>query len=217
MDKPRKSKKRKWIIILIIVAVIVLIRTYLNSPYTHVEERKIINYALQGRDFKLNGIDLNKEKKIIWYTVLKKYKGDWNKIVEVRYRINNYLEKNPDYFLNSDYEIVLQWIGNKSGGPTILQFTNGYPTNYSGRYFEQIIQYEALDCVVVPRSFSFKDIRDFTLYEDIKGLVLKKNAYIDDIEILKNFKSLEFFRPNSSVTDEDLEKFKIMFPDCVIR
>ena len=204
MDKSRTNKKKKRIIILIIIALVVLIRTYLNSPYTHVEERKIINYALQDSGFKLDGIYLNKDKKTIGFIVLKKYKGDQNKISEVRCRISNYLEKNPDYFLNDDYEIVFEWIGYKSGGPTILQFTNGYPTNHlGGKYFEQIIKYEALDCLVV-YDFSFKDIRDFTLYEDFKGLILDDDAYIDNIEILKNFKSLEFFRPNSSVTDEEL-------------
>ena len=39
-----KPKRRKWIILTIIILVIFLIRMYLNSPYTHVEERKIINY-----------------------------------------------------------------------------------------------------------------------------------------------------------------------------
>ena len=59
-------------------------------------------------------------------------------------------------------------------------------------------------------------ISDPTLYEDIKGLVLKDYARIDDIEILRNFKSLEFFKPNDSITDEDIERIEEMHPDCEI-
>lgn len=221
VEKPTKNKYRKQTILTIIVTIIILAKMYLNSPYTHVEERKIINYALQGslKDFKLNRIYLNKENRTIGFLILDKYKGNGQQIVEIRTRINNYLYKNPKYFLNYDYEIVLDWIANRSGGPGILKFSNVYPTNYLGGSNKYIVKSDALDYLFVSdcsNDFKLDDITDFTLYEDIKGLVLEDYAIVENIEILRNFKSLEFFVPNDRITDEDLKKIIEMFPDCEI-
>lgn len=92
MDKPEKRTYRKGIVFLIIAVVIFLMWAYLNSPYTPVEERKIINYALQGSrdDFKLNLVYINKEKKIIKYEVVKKYKGKITQIFLIRSRMNEF-------------------------------------------------------------------------------------------------------------------------------
>lgn len=221
IEKPAKRKYRKQIIFLIIFFIIILIRAYLNSPYTHVEERKIINYALQGsrRDFKIHWDYLNNDTKAIRIMVLKKHNGDANQIVEIRSRMNNYLKNNPDYFLNNNYEIALNWAGNRSGGPKVLEFSNVYPTNYSGSTYKHVVKFDYLDCLyILDSDFGYKidDITDFTLYEDIKALVLEDYVPIGNIEILENFKSLEFFKPNNMVTDEDLEIFRTMFPDCEI-
>ena len=66
-EKPEKRKYRKGIAFLIIVVVIFLVWAYLKSPYTPIEERKIINYALQGSrsDFKILSINNNDDAKFI--------------------------------------------------------------------------------------------------------------------------------------------------------
>ncbi len=92
-------------------------------------------------------------------------------------------------------------------------------TFYYAATAEEIREFEALDCLVLygdSRKFSLSSISDITLYEDIKGLLPEECTYIDDIEILKNFKSLEFFKPNNSVTDEDIKRIKEMHPNCEI-
>jgi len=178
--------------------------------------------SLQSRgDFKLNNFYYNDEKTIIYYNILDKYKCNEDQFFKIRNRMNEYLQKYPDYFLNDDYEIILDWIDHPSGGPMILRFSNQYSLKYQKDNQPISIhkKYSSLDCLLVTnRSYRFalSDITDFTQYEDIKGLVLEDDARIDDIEILKNFKSLEFFKPNNRITDDDLEKFKSMFPDCEI-
>ena len=195
---------------------------YLNSPYTYVEERKIINYALQGSrgDFKLLSESNDKDYKSMSYTLINKDSYDAESIFKIRLRLKEYLENNPDYFLNNEYGIGISWIGNPSGGPLILGLTNSYGLHYGKPHPDKIIrQFEALDCLILYedlREFSLSSISDPTLYEDIKGLVLKDYARIDDIEILRNFKSLEFFKPNDSITDEDIERIEEMHPDCEI-
>lgn len=223
MKNQSKSRKQKiFISIDITVVAIIIYRIYLNSPYTHVEERKIINYALQGSksDFKVNRIYLNRDKKTIAFLLLKKYRGDEKQFTDIRTRMNEYLEKNPDYFLNDDYRIVIEWIGNHCGGPGIIRFTNFYPTNYLNEKSKIKKKFNYIDCLEILYENSFKftlnDITDFSKYEDIKGLVLGDNVRINDIKILGNFKSLEFFKPNNEITDEDLENFKSMFSDCEI-
>ena len=216
MDKPEKRTYRKGIVFLIIAVVIFLMWAYLNSPYTPVEERKIINYALQGSrdDFKLNLVYINKEKKIIKYEVVKKYKGKITQIFLIRSRMNEFLDKNSSYFLNDGYKIDLDWVGNRSGGPGILQFSNMYKTYYLGE--SNIFKSDFLDWLILQDElylFSLSDISDYTLLEDIKGLILREYAEIEDIEILENFKSLEFFEPNDKITDEEIERVKEKHPN----
>ena len=121
-----KIKRRKWIILPIIIVIILLTRMYLNSPYTYVEERKIINYALKGSrdDFKLNSVYLDNENKVVTYEVYNKYKADIEKIGLIRLRMKEYLVENPDYFINDDYYIKLVWRDDISGHPWVLSFNN---------------------------------------------------------------------------------------------
>ena len=134
--------------------------------------------------------------------------------------MKEYLENNPDYFLNNEYGIGIGWVENPSGGPLVLGLTDSYSLYYGeSRPIEVIKQFEGIDCLILfddSRKFSLSSISDPTLYEDIKGLLLEEYARIDDIEILRNFKSLEFFKPNDSITDEDIERIKEMHPDCEI-
>lgn len=222
LEQIKKPKRKKWITLMIIILIIFLIRMYLNSPYTHVEERKSINYALQGSrgDFKLLSESNDEDHKNMNYTLIDKSSYDVESIFEIRLRMNEYLENNPDYFLNNGYGIGISWIENPSGGPLVLGLTNSYSLYYGkSRPIEIIKQFETIDCLMLfgdSRKFSLSSISDSTLYEDIKGLILKDYAHIDDVEILRNFKSLEFFEANDSITDEDIKRIKEMHPNCEI-
>ena len=121
-EQLKKTKSRKWIILTIIILVIFLIRMYLNSPYTHVEERKIINYALQGSrgDFKLLSGSHCKDPEIMNYVLIDKFTYDAESIFKIRTRMNEYLENNPDYFLNNRYSVAIGWVDSPSGGPQFL-------------------------------------------------------------------------------------------------
>lgn len=147
--KPIKRKNIKWFIVLIVVTVISLSRMYLNSPYTFMEERKIINYALQGSrgDFRLHRVYLNTDDKTIKYVLVQKYKGDVSRIFMIRNRLNKYLDINIDYFLNDDYKITIDLVGNRSGVPGILLLTNMYKTYYLGEL--NIVKFESLDCLII--------------------------------------------------------------------
>lgn len=191
MSKPEKRTYRKGKVFLIIVVVIFLIWVYLNSPYTHVEERKIINYALHGSrsDFKFLRISQSSGLIGADYTVLERFSYDAESFFEIRLRMKKYLEENPDYFINVDHKgIALSWVDNRSGGPLILRFLNVYGIDYGGSGPPKIIkQFDSLDCLIISEGldlFSLSDISDYTLYEDIKGLILSEYAYIEDIEIL---------------------------------
>lgn len=222
MVKLTKRKHKGLLLIIVIIVVFVLYKIYLNSPYTHVEEMKIINYALQGSrgNFKFKYFYYSDEK-TIEYAIFAKYKSNEDEFFKIRNRMNEYLAKNPDYFLNDNYEISLNWIRYPNGGPLILSFTNRYSLNYQKDHPISIHKkYDSLDCLTVlydnAYGYLLSDINDKSLYKDIKGLILEDRARIGDTEILKEFKSLEFFKPNNRITDDDLEKFKSMFPDCEI-
>ena len=53
--KLSKRKHKGLLFIIVIIVIFVLYKIYLNSPYTHVEEMKIINYALQGSELTPKG------------------------------------------------------------------------------------------------------------------------------------------------------------------
>ena len=222
IGKPEKRKYRKAIVFLIILVIVFLIWGYFNSPYTHVEERKIINYALQGSrgDFKLLETRQNVDLKEASYILLNKDSDCVESFFEIRLRMKEYLKKNPDYFLNNNYNIGLSWAGTRSGGPGMLSFLSLYGIDYGGTQPSKIIkQFDSLDCLIIhqsPSLFSLSNISDYTLFEDIKGLILRERADIEDIEILENFKSLEFFEPNDKITDQEIERVKEMHPNCEI-
>ena len=192
---------------------------YLNSPYTYVEERKIINYALQGSrlDFKFLRAGQGSGAKSVNYKIISKAYGNKAKIVKIRNRMNEYLEKHPEYFLNNGYYIALTWVGTHSGGPPLVAFTNNYRFHHGDINIHK--KSTSLDFLYVSDmfvNFQFRDIPDYTKYADVKGLSFDEDVTIDNTEVLQNFKSLEYFEPNDRISDEDLEKLKLMLPDCEI-
>lgn len=138
-------------------------------------------------------------------------------IVKIQKRMNEYLEKHPDYFLNDGYYFALTWVGTRSGGPHLVSFSNDYRFHHGDTNIHK--KSASLDFLFVSDIslyFQFRDIPDYTKYADVKGLAFDEDVTLDNIEVLQNFKSLEYFEPNDRISDEDLEKLKLMLPDCEI-
>lgn len=220
MSKSNRPPNRKRKVLLFILIALILLNVYYKSPLTYVKEKKIINYAMLRHriDFVLESIQIDAGNKKISYKLYTRFYAEPEQFGKIRCRFNEYLKKHPDYFINDGYIIELQFVGNPSGGPIVIKFSN----RYNDEKFNELGSFDKLDCLELTSfanymEFNLYEIKDFAMFQDIKALMLEEDFKVKDISIFDNFKSLEYFRYKGKLSDEQKEELKNILPDdCLI-
>lgn len=215
------KKKKIWIFggVLLFVILITAFVLYRRSPYTYVKEDKVINYALAGNqaDYELKYAKCDENSKTVEYKVYTQSgKGQTDQYFIIANRVNEYLEKHSDYFLNEGYKITLEIVMNRSGAPGIVDFSNWNRDSADGD--GPIMDH--LGCVWICyqskwSGFKLSEIEDLSLAEDISVIIIEEGLGVD-INIFRSFPNLRYLRQYRTLTEEKMIRLRELLPNCEI-
>ncbi|SFS08926.1 hypothetical protein [Anaeromicropila populeti] len=211
-----KTKYFKRIIMLLLCIITVFV--IYNVVVWNQSNRKLINpVLLQYRKyFKLDYINCNSEKKEISYGLVDKYifwgekKCKLDAYNDIRLKLNRYLEKNPDYYLNNGYKITIYFKLNISGKPSYLHISN-----YNETVDELKIYNGFYHVSGEPMSGSnFENISDYAVFDGIKSLKLDQYVIFDDVSKLTSLSSLEYVVIGGTDSAEKQKELNEVLPNC---
>lgn len=217
------SFRKKAVLIITGLMLLILLITafvlYRRSPYTYVKEDKVINYALSGNqaDFELKYAKCDENSKTVEYKVYTQSgKGQTDQYFIIANRVNEYLEKHSDYFLNEGYKITLEIVMNRSGAPGIVDFSNWNWDNADSD--NQIMDH--LGCVWICyqskwSGFKLSEIEDLSLAEDISVIIIEEGLGVE-INIFQSFPNLRYLRQYKTMTEEKITQIRELLPNCEI-
>ncbi|SFR80919.1 hypothetical protein [Anaeromicropila populeti] len=132
---------------------------------------------------------------------------------DIRFMLNSYLEKNPDYYLNKGYKITIYFKLNISAKPSYLHISNYNET------VEELKIYNGFYHVSgEPMSGSkFEKISNYVVFDGIKSLKLDEYVIFDDVSKLTSLTSLEYVVIGGMDSAEKQEELNEVLPNCQFR